>query len=98
MPVQLWTPELREREVALAFPNTPEMVSIARCESGFHQFDKNGNPLLSRTGDYGILQVNRIWIPLAKKMGLDIVHSAEDNITMSAYILRTQGIKSWTCS
>lgn len=92
------TPQYREQQVALAFADTPRMVSVARCESRFHQFNSDGTPLHSKTDDWGLLQIHGTWIPLSKKMGLDIKHSAEDNIEFAKYILKTQGIKAWSCS
>lgn len=88
---------LREK-VELAFPDDPLMWKIIKCESKFRQFDSKGNPLRSRTNDYGIAQIHATWIPVAKKMGLDIVHSADDNLLFAKHILKVQGHKAWTCS
>lgn len=70
---------------------------IALHESGARQFDRNGNPLISDTGDVGFMQIHiATWKPLADKMGLDILHNPTDNIEMGIWIYNHQGSKPWT--
>lgn len=52
--------------------------------------------LVSPTHDYGIMQINKLWIPTAKKMGLDIVNSPEDNVTFGIWLYNTKGPKIWS--
>ena len=79
------------------------MVDVVRCESQFHQFRSNGKPLISSrnkdgTYDIGLLEINSRWLPLSKKMGLDIVNNAEDNIKFGQYLLKKYGISQWSCA
>jgi len=87
-------PTGREK-IALAFPEEPRMVNVAYCESRHKQFDKRGKTLMSETSDVGILQINQVHWPQAKKLGLDIFNSEDDNIKMGRIIYDMQGIKAW---
>lgn len=65
-------------------------------ESGGVQFTASGAPLMSPTHDYGIMQINKAWIPTAKKMGLDVVNSASDNVEFGIWLYTTLGPTQWT--
>ena len=75
----------------------PLLWRILKCESGHRQFDKYGKPLISPTSDVGLMQINQVHWTEAKKLGLDIFNSVDDNITMGKLILKRQGYKAWTC-
>ena len=75
-----------------------ELVAIAYCESKFKQFNSKGEPLISRTSDVGVMQINQVHWKRAKSLGLDIFYSTNDNIIMGKIILDEQGKKAWTCS
>lgn len=67
------------------------------AESGGNQFTPDGSPLISSTGDVGVMQLNlKTWLPLSKTMGLDIEHSAKDNITFGVYLYNRYGPTIWT--
>jgi hypothetical protein len=73
------------------------LYCIVSHESNFTQFDKDGSPLISPTGDVGAMQLNMAtWLPLSKKMNLDIVHSEKDNITFGIYLYQKYGPTIWT--
>ena len=78
--------------------NDPRLYKIAGCESGYHQFDKHGKPLMSKTDDVGILQIHDNHWAQAKALGLDIFNSEADNIKMAKIVLAQQGYSAWTCS
>jgi transglycosylase-like protein with SLT domain len=73
-----------------------ELVCIAQHESGIRQFDAKGRPIWSKTNDVGIFQLHKSWIPVAKKEGLDIVNSAEDNVQFAIELYNKDGGKPWT--
>ena len=73
-----------------------EFISIVNCESGFKQF-QDGKPLISRTSDVGLLQINQVHWDRAKELGLDIFNSEDDNIAMAKIIKKEQGLKAWSC-
>ncbi len=74
------------------------MIEIARCESGQRQMYDNGDVVISRTRDYGVFQLSYQWIPLAKKMGLDIVHNEKDNISFALWLYHKEGTRPWNSS
>ena len=91
-------PQSLKSEVAAAFDDYPEMTQIVACESGYRQFRSNGTPLVSPTGDVGVMQIHvATWGKEAAALGLDIYGSAHDNIVMGRIVLETQGIKAWRC-
>src|SRR3990167_8805937 len=73
------------------------MHRIAKCESGFNQFNKDGSPLVSKTSDVGLMQINQVHWKRAKKLGLDIFNSPIDNLEMAKIIYKEQGYKAWSC-
>ena len=79
------------------FPDEPLMLKIVACESSLIHYE-NGKVLKGRTTpDYGVFQINEIWIPTAKKLNLDIM-TLEGNIKMARYIYDTQGLSAWSAS
>lgn len=85
--------------VSREFADIPAMVSIAGCESAYRQYDASGAPLISKTDDVGVMQINiPSWAADAKARGLDIYHSAEDNIKEARIVYEKQGIGAWTCA
>lgn len=87
---------IREK-IEATFWDSPKMMDIIGCESGFQQF-KDGKPLRSGTSDIGVMQINQVHWQEAKKLGLDIFNSASDNIRMGRIILEKQGISAWVCN
>lgn len=79
-----------------AFPDEPIMLRIAECESGVRHFLANGEVIRSHTSDSGLYQVNDIWLPEAKRLGLDI-NTVEGNIAMAKHIKEVQGLSAWVC-
>ena len=78
------------------FPGDDKIKEIVKCESNFIH-EKNGEVLKSYTNDYGIMQINQLWLPEAKELGLDIF-KLEDNIKMGKHILDKQGYDAWVCN
>ncbi len=88
-----------KRAILNEFDDVPKMAKIAYCESGYKQFDSEGNVLKSKTNDYGLFQINSdTWDKKAKEIGLDYKNSSTDNIKMARYIYERQGIGAWTCA
>lgn len=84
--------------VADEFKDVPRMLDVIQCESGFRQFDSSGKTLKSNTSDYGTMQINQVHLQEAKRLGLDIFNSVEDNIKMGRIIYESQGLHAWTCN
>jgi len=85
-----------KEKVALAFQDEPIMVDVAYCESRHTQL-VNGKPLISRTSDVGVMQINQVHWKEAKSLGLDIFYNEDDNIKMGRIVYDKQGVKAWTC-
>lgn len=86
--------------IALAPVNTPYpavLDCIVQHESGGKQFRADGSPLVSPTGDVGVMQIHLArWAPTAKTMGLDIIHSAKDNIEFGIWLYNKYGPTQWS--
>lgn len=80
-----------------AFPNDPLMWKIITCESGNRQFNKDGSVLKSPTSDYGVSQINKIHIPEAKKLGIDIM-TLEGNLEFAQVLYKRSGRTPWVCA
>ena len=78
----------------------PIMLSIAMCESGAQQFAATGNVIRDHVyGTHvGIYQLSKHWQLEAGKLGLDVVHSAADNIKMALQIYKQYGTSPWRAS
>ena len=83
-------------KIKATFPEEPRMVEIAWCESRHRQL-VNGKPLISRTSDVGLMQINQVHWKEAKSRGLDIFYNEDDNIRMGRIVYEKQGVKAWTC-
>lgn len=89
-----------EGAVIARFGMGSTMYHIARCESGFRQFDASGEVLRGQINrlDRGIYQINEKYhLETAKRLGHDI-YTVEGNLDMAAYILKTQGLQAWDAS
>ena len=79
------------------FPDEPLMLKIADCESSLIHYE-NGKVLRGRTTpDFGLFQINELWLPKAEAMGIDI-YDLEGNIKMAKFIYDTQGLSAWSAS
>ena len=77
-------------------PYPKVLECIALHESGAEQLNPDGTPKWSPTQDVGVMQIHETWIPLAKKMGLDVVNSPTDNIQFGIWLANTHGLSQWT--
>ena len=75
--------------------DAPKMEAIIACESSGVQ-TTNNIPLLSKTNDTGLTQINISNWKKAVELGLDIWFSPLDNLKFAKYILDTQGFSAWT--
>ena len=82
------------------FADTPILVDIARCESNFHQFDKNGNIIrgIVNSADVGVMQINEKYhAQYAAKMGVDL-YTVEGNVAYAKALYKDQGAQPWISS
>lgn len=81
------------------FADIPVMIGVAKCESGFRQYNDDGNPLYGGTGGMvGVFQeAAAIHEDVAKAMGLDI-NTLSGNVTYARYLYQTDGLAPWLAS
>ena len=82
------------------FADTPILVEVARCESTFTQFDKNGQVIRGRANraDVGVMQINEKYhLETAEKMGIDI-YTVDGNIAYAKYLYSKFGTDPWSSS
>lgn len=93
-------PEKMEEYLKQEFAETPLLVEIARCESNFHQFDKDGNVVrgIKNSSDVGVMQINEHYHDdAAVKLGYDL-HTVEGNVAYAKYLYDREGSRPWNAS
>ncbi|MFA6410901.1 MAG: peptidoglycan-binding protein [Candidatus Buchananbacteria bacterium] len=84
-----------EQQVRTYFADIPAMISIAKCESGFRQYNNDGTPLLGSNLYIGIFQIDKkIHTKIAADMGMDI-YTVEGNLAYAKYLYTQLGTKPW---
>ncbi|MEY2664560.1 MAG: hypothetical protein RIT04_368 [Candidatus Parcubacteria bacterium] len=86
--------------VTAYFADTPMLIDIARCESEFRQYDRQGNLIRGRVNDQdvGIMQINEKYhLEKSKSLGYDI-YTVEGNLAYAKYIYEKQGGAPWSAS
>lgn len=86
--------------VGQEFEDAPVMVRIAECESGFRQFDDNGEVLrgVKDPSDRGLFQINERY-HLTESQGLGInIYTTDGNIAYARYLYDHRGTKPWNPS
>ena len=79
-----------ERLIREAFEDAPIMIEVARCESGFRNVP-------SKTGDYGVFQINQVHLKRLQELGLDRT-KIEDNIKYARMLYDESGTQPWYMS
>jgi hypothetical protein len=85
--------EARVREY---FADIPVMIAIAKCESGFRQFDSAGNVLDGGAGSMmGVFQIHEhSHHAAADALGLDF-HTIEGNLAYARHLYEREGTGPW---
>ncbi len=85
-----------EDAVRFYFADAPIMIDVARCETGFRQFNSNGTVLYDPSGTYiGIFQIAElIHTPRAASMGLNLA-TIDGNLAYARYLYDTSGTGPW---
>ncbi len=82
------------------FSDTPILAEIARCESQFRQFDKNGEVLrgVVNDKDVGVMQINEFYhLDTSIEANINI-YSLEGNVVYGRKLYETFGTKPWNSS
>lgn len=91
-------PTVAESEafVRKEFAQNPEMIEVAKCESGFRQFNNNGTPLKGSGLYIGVFQIDeKIHADYAKNLGMDI-YTLEGNVAYAKYLFEKSGTRPWS--
>ncbi len=86
-----------EKQVRVYFTDAPIMAEIARCESRFRQFSKDGNVLRGEENrrDVGVMQINEKYhLEDALEMEIDL-YTLEGNLSYARHLYEKQGTKPW---
>lgn len=89
-----------EKYLREQYAETPLLVEIARCESTFSQFDKDGKVIrgIVNPKDVGVMQINEKYhLETAEKLGYDL-HTLEGNVAYAKYLYKEQGAAPWKAS
>jgi hypothetical protein len=76
------------------------MIEVARCESQYRQFNKDGTVLrgVVDNRDTGVLQVNTHYhLATSQKLGLDI-YTLKGNLAYGRWLYEQEGTKPWNAS
>lgn len=93
------SPKSVEREVRDRFADASVMIEIARCESGFRQFNEAGEPLKNPGSTAtGVMQIMAsLHRDSATKMGHDI-DTLDGNLAYAEVLYETSGTTPWDAS
>lgn len=93
------TPAEIELAVKMIFADAPIMISVAKCESGFRQFNNDGTPLVGYGRYTGVFQIDKnIHAEYAKSLGMDI-ETIDGNLAYARRLYDQKGAQPWpTCA
>lgn len=89
-----------EKYLREKYADTPILVEIARCESTFSQFDKEGNVIRGKVNnkDVGVMQINeKFHAEAAAALGYDL-HTIEGNSDYAKHLYEKEGAAPWKAS
>jgi vacuolar-type H+-ATPase subunit F/Vma7 len=89
-----------KEKIMETFKDEPLLVQIAKCESGYRQYDSKGNILrgIVNNKDVGIMQINEGYhLERAKELGIDI-YSVDGNLAYAKLMYHEQGGMPWKAS
>ncbi len=91
--------QANEKVVRTAFRDTPILIKIARCESGFRQFDDKGNVLKNpESSATGVMQIMSSYHrKIAVKLGYDI-RTLDGNLGYAKWLYKNEGTTPWESS
>lgn len=86
-----------EAQVRAAFADAPDMIAVAKCESGYRQFNDDGTPLHGGWGGkyVGIFQISEeVHSAEAARLGDDI-NTIAGNIAYARHLYDREGSVPW---
>lgn len=96
---QSWIDPEGKEVVEERFGKNHPLVQVARCESGYRQYNDDGSLLENpspKSSASGIFQILRITHgPTAESMGMDIT-TPEGNMDYAEYLYNKNGLSDWS--
>ncbi len=90
-----------EQRIREYFADIPIMIQVARCESGFEQFNPTTGDIFRgwmNPKDLGVMQINEGYHGTeAKRLGLDL-YTLEGNMAYARSLYNAQGTQPWSAS
>ncbi len=89
-----------EKYLREKYADTPILVEIARCESTFTHYDKDGKIVRGKVNkdDVGVMQINEKYhLDMSAKLGYDI-HTIEGNVAYAKHLYEESGTEPWSAS
>ncbi len=89
-----------EMAVREYFKDSPLLIDIARCESTFRQFNKDGSLKRGKVNnkDVGVMQINEHYhLETSIKKGFDI-YTLEGNMAYARHLYDREGAQPWISS
>ena len=89
-----------EAYIKAEYADTPILIAIAQCESGFRQFNPDGTVMrgIVDSHDVGVMQINETyWLPKSQSLGDDI-YTIEGNVAYAKYLYAKEGTDPWSSS
>jgi hypothetical protein len=89
-----------EKYIREQFKDEPILIEIARCESTFRQFDKDGHIIRGKvnSGDVGVMQINEKYhADTSNDLGMNI-YTLEGNVRYGRYLYEKFGAQPWKSS
>src|SRR3989344_652318 len=93
-------PQTLEEHVKDYFKDEPILAEIAKCESTYRQFKKDGRVIrgIVNPKDVGVMQINeRFHSEVSEKLGFDI-YTLEGNMAYAKWLYDKEGVKAWMSS
>ncbi len=89
-----------QEEILAEVEDTPVLYHVAKCESSWRHYDKEGNVLRGHVdnNDVGVMQINeRYHLKNSQELGYDI-YTLEGNIGYAKYLYEKKGLQPWSAS
>lgn len=95
----IWPAHANERVVRKMFRDTPILINIARCESGFNQYDEDGKILKNpKSSAIGVMQImSSLHRKEALRLGYNI-QTLDGNLKYAKHLYEDEGTRPWNSS
>lgn len=93
-------PQTLEDHVKEYFKDDPILAEIAKCESTYRQFKKDGRVIrgLVNPADIGVMQINEKYhSEVSEKLGFDI-YTLDGNMAYAKWLYDKEGVRPWKSS